>query len=141
MKHIFNESGSIRTELVTMVNDRRKRHRFDFGGWVNLTFMNDRYDCCQVRDVSLSGLSVFGYFDKSTSGNCVIELFQNETAAAARVNALAEVVWCGHLGIGLKFTEMTFDNYVALMIDLIDTTNKPSVVTRDFSKGCPFLLR
>ena len=70
--------------------------------------------------------------------DCEIQLFHNDKSGNNSLRASAEVVWSDAGGIGLKFTNMTFENYMLLMTTLINNAELPSIVLNQFPKNSPF---
>ena len=128
--------------VIRMNSDNRRQFlRVDFGGHVCLNFTYDRYDRCQVKDLSLAGLSVLGNFRNLQLKNCQIKLFNETNNETINMQATGKVVWCNEAGVGLKYTEMTFNNYVLLLKTLMKNVEQPSIILHEFSKRSPFLLK
>ncbi len=118
--------------------DRRMFHRVNFDGLVDLEFNRQSYDCCEVKDLSLTGMYVLGKICKRQFSNCFIRLFHKEKSGNNCVRALAEVIWSNDSGVGLRFTGMTFANYMLLQTTLIDKAEQPEIILREFPRDFPF---
>lgn len=73
--------------------NRRKFHRINFDGKVNLQFADGSYDCCQIKNLSLTGMFVEGDFQKHSVEDCHIKLFHKETSGDNSLKATGKVVW------------------------------------------------
>lgn len=121
-----------------MLNSRRKFHRVRFDGTANLEFCSDRYDCVEVENLSLGGMCVKGQVQRAQDKECKIQLFHKDKSGNNSLRAYAEVVWSSSAGTGLKFTNMTFENYMLLMTTLINNAKLPEIVLHQFPKKTPF---
>ena len=92
--------------------NRRKFHRINFDGKVNLQFADGSYDCCQIKNLSLTGMFVEGDFQQHSVEDCHIKLFHKETSGDNSLKATGKVVWCNEEGLGMQFTQMTFEDYM-----------------------------
>ena len=124
-----------------MKNDnRRKFQRIDFDGNVELKFVNYNYDSCPVKNISLTGLFIEGNFQKRKAINCHVQIFHKDKNGNNSLRALAKVVWKNNEGIGLKFTAMTFENYLLLQTTLINKAKESEPILREIPKNCPYLI-
>ena len=124
-----------------MKNDnRRKFQRIDFDGNVELKFVNYSYDSCPVKNISLTGLFIEGNFQKRKAINCHVQIFHKDKNGNNSLRALAKVVWKNNEGIGLKFTAMTFENYLLLQTTLINKAKESEPILREIPKNCPYLI-
>ena len=118
--------------------NRRKYHRINFDGTVNLEFRRHSYGYLQVKDLSLTGMFVKGNFQQRSMENCHIKIFHKEKSGNNCLRALGEIVWSNDEGVGLKFTTMTVENYILLQTTLIYQAENPEIVLREFPQECPF---
>ena len=118
--------------------NRRKFHRINFDGLVNLDFMGDRHEHCQIKNLSLTGMFVTGNFPRPQPGSCLINISNSRKSKKIHLRASGKVVWSTVDGIGLNFTSMTLDSYMSLHATLIDEAEFPLVLLSEFPKICPF---
>lgn len=118
--------------------NRRKFHRINFDGQVNLDFMGDRHDHCQIKNLSLTGMFVIGDFSQQQTENCLINISHNRESEKIHLGASGKVIWSSADGIGIKFTSMKFDSYMSLLSTLINNAEQPSIILHEFPKSCPF---
>ena len=118
--------------------NRRKFHRINFDGQVSLDFVDDIYDYCQIKNLSLTGMYVKGNFQQQQCENCSINFFDKTKSKKTNLRASAEVVWENDKGIAFKFTSMTFDSYMLLVSTLINNAEQPVIILREFPKSCPY---
>ena len=120
------------------IYNRRKFHRINFDGQASLDFINGSYECCQIKNLSLTGMFVAGEFQRQHLENCRIVVFHKEKSGNNCLRASGKVVWCNDEGVGLEFTTMSFENYMLLLTTLVDKAEQPAVILREFPKNCPF---
>ncbi len=118
--------------------NRRRFHRIDFDGTVNVQFAHRSYDCCQVKNLSLTGMFVKGKFKRKQVDDCRVKVFHKEPEGNNCLQALGRVVWRSEEGVGLTFTSMSFEDYMLLQTTLRDKADEPEVVLREFPQSCPF---
>ena len=119
-------------------DNRRNFHRINFAGKVNLQFIDNRYDGCQIKNLSLTGMFIKGNFQQQREINCLVRLFHKENSGNNSLRASGEVVWNNDEGVGLRFTSMTFENYMLLQTTLINKAEQPVAILRELPKNCPF---
>ena len=98
------------------IKNRRKFHRINLSERVDLEFSDESYDCCRVKNLSLTGMFVAGKFPHKHEGNCQIDLFHKTKSSETCLQASATVVWGNAMGVGLRFTSMTQDSYMLLLL-------------------------
>jgi len=118
--------------------NRRKFHRINIDGQVNLDFIDDVYKDCLIKNLSLTGMFVIGNFQQRYAENCSINIFHKTKSNNINLQASAEVVWGDDEGIAFKFTSMTFDSYMMLVSTLINNAEQPAIILREFPKNCPY---
>lgn len=142
--HVINHRIALIIELDSVkimdYMNRRKFHRIDFDGKVDLQFIGTSYDYCKVKNLSLTGMCVLGDFAPQGVENCSVKLFHKEKSGNNSVKATGKVVWKSNGEIGLQFTGMTFENYMLLQTTLINKAENPAVVLREFPETCPFII-
>ena len=124
--------------MIMDYNNRRKYHRIDFDGEVNLQFADHVYDCCQIKNLSLTGMFVKGDFNQQPAENCIVKIFHKEKNGDNCLIATGEVARINGEGIGLKFTDMTIENYTLLQTTLSKKAEQPSIILREFPHNYPF---
>ena len=120
------------------IKNRRKFHRINLSERVDLEFIDDTYDCCQIKNLSLTGMFVSGKFPQKQEENCKIDLFHETKSSKTRLQASAIVVWRNDRGVGLKFTSMTRDSYMLLLTTLINSAEQSAIIMHEFPKKCPY---
>ena len=118
--------------------NRRQFHRIDFEGLANLDFIHGSYQCCSIKNLSLTGMCVEGNFSKKDLTNCFVTIFHNEKSADNSLQAAAKVVWRNDQGVGLKFTNMSLENYELLQSTLAKKADQPVVILREVPYSYPF---
>ena len=121
--------------------ERRKYHRIDFDGQVDLNFTADSYECYQAQNINLTGIFVTGAFQKQQAGKCFVNLFNRTESEEIYLKATARVVWGNPEGLGLRFTSMAFESYMSLLTTLINNAEQPVIILREFPKICPFEIK
>jgi hypothetical protein len=119
------------------VQNRRNFYRINFDGMANVEIGNENYDCCQVKNLSLTGMFVKGNFQQQV-GDCLINLFHKEKCGNNSLQASGEIVWSNDEGVDLKFTTMSFENYILLQTTLINKAEQPATILRELPKDSPF---
>ena len=123
------------------IDNRRKFQRIDFDGKVDLKFVNYSYDCCQVKNLSLTGMFIEGNFLGRKARNCNVQIFHEDNNGNNSLRASAKVVWKNNEGIALEFTTMTFENYLLLQTTLINKAEEPEIILRELPKNYPFFIQ
>ena len=118
--------------------NRRKFHRINFDGLASLDFIHGSYECYPIANLSLTGMLVKGKFEAKDLTNCFLTIFHNEKAADNSIQAAARVVWRNDEGIGLKFINMTLENYELLQTTLSKKAAQPVVILREVPGSYPF---
>ena len=118
--------------------NRRRFHRINFDGQVNLDFMGDQHNHCQIKNLSLTGMFVTGNFPPPQTKSCLINISHNRKSEKIHLRASGKVVRSTVDGIGVNFTSMTLDNYMLLHATLIDEAEFPLVLLSEFPEICPF---
>ena len=118
--------------------DRRIFQRISFDGQASLDFISGSYECCKINNLSLTGMFVTGDFKLQNVTNCFVKIFHNEKTGNNCLLASAKVVWRNDVGIGLKFTAMTFENYQLLLTTLSSKAERPEIILRELPNHYPF---
>ena len=136
-KKCGRENGGVNAMNMKHKN-RRKFHRINFDGKANIKFIDDSYDCCHVKDLSLAGMFVKGNFQRHQMEYCHVQLFHKEKSGNNSLHVSARVVWINDEGVGLRFTTMSFENYMLLHTTLINKAEQPAVILYEFPESSPF---
>ena len=118
--------------------NRRKFHRINFDGFVSIEIGDHYYDCCQIKDLSLTGIFVLGNFQQHHTKNCLVRIFHKEKSGNNSLFASGYIVWNSDEGIGLKFTKMTLANYILLQETLSKKAEEPVTILQEFPDNYPF---
>ena len=126
--------------MTIQFENRRKFHRINFDGQVSLDFIDEIYDRCQIKNLSLTGMFVIGNFQQQQAENCSVNILHKTKSKKTKLRASAKVVWGDDEGIAFKFTSMTFENYMLLVSTLINNAEQPAIILREFPKSCPYKI-
>lgn len=118
--------------------NQRKFHRIDFDGQANLKFIDGFSNCCQVKNLSLTGMYVTGNFLEYQQRNCVIKIFHREKSGNNSLQVYGEIVWSNDAGAGVRFTSMALEHYILLQTTLITNAEEPATILREFPHSYPF---
>ncbi len=116
----------------------RKFVRVHFDRYVNMEFISDSYDHCQIRNLSLNGMFVKGDFKQHKGKSCLIDLIRTGTPTELRLHALAKVARRDDRGIAVKFSSMPFYSYMYLQTSLLYEADNPLVLEKMLAEKCPF---
>ena len=119
-------------------DNRRKFHRINLDGQVNLDFMNDNYDNCQIKNLCLTGMFVIGNFPQQQTEDCLINYSHKTTHNEINLHASAKVVRNNDEGIAFEFISMKLDSYMSLVTTLIHEADDPSTILQELPKNYPF---
>ena len=125
-------------DMNTKLQNRRKFHRVELDGQVDLEFTSKSYKHCLVKNLSLTGMFVVGNFQQQRSEICYINFSHKTRSGKMQFRALGETVWFNGRGAGLKFTSMIFDSYMSLLTTLINKAEHPKIILTEFPKSYPF---
>jgi c-di-GMP-binding flagellar brake protein YcgR len=128
--------GSIEKRMKA--SERRRFHRINFEEDVFIDFSDNTSDCCRVKNISLGGMFILGRLPRKETENYEIRFFHNAKLKEPRLRASAKVAWSNEEGVGIQFTSMSYDSYMALLATLLNKAEQPSVILREFPKTCPF---
>lgn len=126
--------------MIMNNTNRRKFHRIDFDGKAELEFSGTAYDYCEVKNLSLTGMCVLGEFKDKRFKDCSVKLFHKEKSGNNSLKATGKIVWRSDEAVGLRFTAMTFENYMLLQTTLVNKAQNPEVVLREFPPKFPFKI-
>ena len=119
--------------------ERRKFHRINFDGPVNIKLSGESYDSCKVGNLSLTGIFVQGNFQRADQEQeCCIQFIRTENSENSYLEMDGEVVWRNKDGMGLRFTSMKHDNYMRLISTLINNAAQPVRILSEIPKSYPF---
>ena len=119
-------------------DNNRKFHRISFDGQANLDFINGNYTCCQIQNLSLTGMYVSGNFLLHQQKNCSIRIFHKDKSGNNSLQVNGEVVWSNDEGAGVRFTSMALEYYILLQTTLISKAERPEIILREFPHSYPF---
>jgi len=119
-------------------HNRRKFHRINFAGQVNLEFGDEQYECCQIKNLSLTGMYVSGNFKQKQAENCHISFVRDGNTERKYLQASGKVVWGNEGGVGVQFTSMKLDHYQSLKTLLINNAEQPVIILSQLPNKCPF---
>jgi hypothetical protein len=119
-------------------HNRRKYHRINFDGKANVEIGDESYDCCRIKDLSLTGMYVAGNFKHEQAGNCLINFVRDENSENVYMQASGKIIWGNDDGFGLQFTSMKLDDYQVLVTVLINNAELPAIILSQIPRKCPF---
>ena len=106
------------TKGQVMSEQKRRFARIIFQRHVSLDFLYDKYEDCQIKDLSLTGMFLLGSYHQQVGEHCVVKLFQKGEASDLALKADAKVVRLTEEGVAVDFISMTFDSYMFLQVTL-----------------------
>ena len=118
--------------------NRRKFHRINYDGQVNLEFCGEKYDHRQIKNLCLTGIFVNGNFSQQHNENCLVKFIDERERREIQLRTEAEVVWTNDVGVALKFTSMTFTSYKLLQKTLLVEAEEPLALLKEFPIISPF---
>ena len=104
----------------------------------SLEFDGVRYDSCCIKDLSLSGMFVFGDFNQKTGDECIIRYSQESTASHFQFKAKAKVTRIANDGLAIEYVSMPFDSYMLLQTTLLYEAVDPMDICLEIPENCPF---
>ena len=116
----------------------RQFYRVDFDRRVYLEFIDDSYDCCEIKNLSLGGMFITGIFPKKLEEKCQVYLYHDPKSSSPCLNASGIIVRNTEEGIGVKFISMTYKNYMVLLTTLINNAQQPSSNLHEYLDKYPF---
>ena len=118
--------------------NRRKFHRINFNGKANIEIGDESYDCCQIKNLSLTGLYIAGKFEYEQAGNCLVRFIRDGDPEKVFMQVSGKIVWGNDEGAGLQFTSMKSDHYQSLVTVLINNAELPAIILSQIPQQCPF---
>ena len=112
--------------------------RIQFDRQVHLEFVERNYENCQLKDLNLTGMFVFGTFTRQVDETCFLVLDQKGESSDLSLQASARVVRTTDDGIAIAFTSMTFESYMFLQATLLYEAGDPITIGLEFPENCPF---
>lgn len=119
---------------------RRRFARIIFHRHGELEFPDSKYTDCQIKDLSLTGMYVFGSFQQQVGEHCLVKLYQKGQASELALLADAKVVRTGDKGLAIDFTSMSFDSYMFLQVTLLYEADEPLYIGLELPDDCPFQI-
>jgi hypothetical protein len=126
-----------RDGLMTVENKRRFS-RIDFSQQANIKFRGTNYENCMIKDLSLTGMFVFGQFPQEADDKCLIKYSQTSATSHFYFKAAARVVRKNDEGIGIVFTSMPPNSYMLLETTLLYESQDPLSIGLQLPDNCPF---
>jgi PilZ domain len=118
----------------------RKFTRIHFDRQVRLIFTSDSYDCCRIKDLSMSGMFVYGAFQEQIGEQCHINLIQRGSSTTLTFQASGKVARKNDKGVAIEFVTMSFDSYMFLQTTLIYEVEDPLSIGHEFPENSPFQI-
>jgi len=118
--------------------DGRQFTRINFTRKVRLEFNSTDYDFCQIKDLSLTGMFVFGSFEQKVGDTCIVNLCQTGPSTKLALHATATVVWTNDYGLAIQFKSMAYDSYMFLQTTLLYEAEDPIFIGLELPTDCPF---
>ena len=116
---------------------KRKFSRVDMIQRARLDFEHRMYDPCHIKNLSLSGMFIFGRCILKKGDECTISF--NRTCSATHIyfKAKAKVVRTTGEGIAIEFISMSFDSYMSLQTTLLWEADDPLAICLEIPEECP----
>ena len=118
----------------------RKFTRIHSKGLATLVQRYDKYEDCEVEDLSLTGMFVKGVFPVNIEQDCFVFLDKNDKQAADNFQASAKVIRRNDHGVAIEFSAMTIESYMFLQVILLYEAEKPLNVMVELPDDCPFKI-
>jgi len=122
---------------MTILN-KRKFSRIEFSQRANIKFQGTNYENCMIKDLSLTGMFVFGTFSQQEGNKCLIKYSQTSSTSHFYFKAAARVVRKNEEGIGIIFTSMPPNSYMLLETTLLYESKDPLSIGLQLPDNCPF---
>lgn len=120
------------------MKEGRQYSRVNFHRKVNIDFHGSNYNEAQIRDLSLTGMFIFGVFQQKVGDYCLLNLVQTGATSDLSIHASAKVVRKDDEGIAIVFCAMSFDSYMFLQMSLLYEAEEPLVIGLELPEHCPF---
>lgn len=120
------------------VYSKRKFIRVDFVQQARLDFQDIGYDPCRIKNISLTGMFVYGSFKQQVGEECIIRYSQTCTSSHFYFKATAKVARIMSDGIAIEFTSMPLDSYMLLQTTLLYEAVDPLAIGLELPENCPF---
>ena len=125
--------------MIIKPDSHRKFNRTSFDRHVDIEFISDKYDNCQIKDLSLAGMFVKGDFKQDhVETKCSINFVQDGISTNLCLEMHAKVVRRNDDGIAVEFSSMPFDSYIFLQSSLIHETEDSILLSNLLIETCPF---
>ena len=133
--HLF-----VREKMGKLLTLEQRFTRIKPGTKVTMEFPNDKYENCQIRNLSLTKMFVNGVFSVKKGEYCFAYLCKREKRVTSCLQTTARVVRRNASGIGLEFTSMSAETYMFLQELLYG-----GIMFRDLMQqlpdNCPFEIQ
>lgn len=120
------------------IENKRRFSRIEFSQQANIKFQGKNYENCMIKDLSLTGMFVFGTFVQKTGDKCLIKYSQTSSTSHFYFKAAAKVVRINDEGIGIVFTSMPPNSYMLLETTLLYESSDPLSIGLQLPDNCPF---
>jgi hypothetical protein len=117
---------------------KRKYLRVDITQQAMLDFGGTVYDPCRIKNISLTGMYIYGAFRQERGDECTIRYSQTCTASHFYFRARARVVRVARDGLAIEFVSMPFDSYMLLQTTLLYESVDPLEISLQLPENCPF---
>ncbi len=117
---------------------KRKYDRIYLDCPVKIEFHSKRYDHCQIKNLSLTGMFVKGTFRQKVDEYCLVTFFQRGITSKSIFLALANVVRATFEGVAIEFTSMSFESYMILQTTLPYAADEPINIGLELPEQYPF---
>jgi len=117
---------------------KRKFIRVDVVQQARLDFQDIGYDPCRIKNLSLTGMFVFGSFKQQVGDECIIRYSQTCSSSHFYFKAIAKVVRIMNDGLAIEFSSMPLDSYMLLQTTLLYEAVDPLAIGLELPENCPF---
>lgn len=121
--------------------ERRRFTRVLFSRAVKLEFNDNRYEHCQLRDLSIGGMYVEGAFDQKVGDECLAYLYESGATFSMMLKFMARVVHRTNEGIGLEFTVIDYESFQFLQTMILYYADNQADVVEEFPEDLPFEIK
>lgn len=117
---------------------QRKFIRVKSNQQVRLDFGGVQYHPCRIKDMSLTGMFIFGTFDQNAGDECIIRYSETYSSSHFYFEARGCVARTTDDGLAVEFMSMHLDSYVLLQTILIYESDDPFMVGLELPEDCPY---
>jgi len=117
---------------------KRQFIRVEISQQAILEFADKKYNPCRLKDLSLTGMVLFGKFQQQAGDECIVRFSQKSTSSCFYFKACARVVRTTEDGLAIEFVSMPLDSYMLLQTTLLYTAVDPLEIGLQLPENCPF---